>query len=63
MSKSNQSLLSRFKQIDIRNNFVQPSKDVLKKYGVSFQEYIYFKWKKHRELESIHNGEDKEYES
>jgi len=56
MRKFSKSLWIKFNRIEIRNNFVYPSNELLYNLGITFQEFMFFKWKKHKELEYIQNS-------
>ena len=55
MVKWPKSLLLQLTNINIRNNWAHPPKEFLMSLGVTFHEFIFFKWKKHREFQSIHS--------
>jgi len=59
MSKLPSSLLLQLNNINIRNNWVHPPKELLTTLGVTFHEFMFFKWKKHKEFQSIQNSESK----
>jgi hypothetical protein len=51
MRKIPESMWSNLNRIDVRNNWVHPPKELLNALGITLQEFIFFKWKKYRELE------------
>ena len=57
MSKLPNALLVQFNNVYIRNNWAYPPKELLTTLGITFQEFIFFKWKKHREFQSVQNSE------
>ena len=53
MSKLPKSLLLQLNNVNIRNNWIYPSREFLTSLGITFHEFVFFKWKKHREFQSM----------
>ena len=53
MSKLPKSLLLQLNNVNIRNNWIYPSREFLASLGITFHEFVFLKWKQHREFQSM----------